>query len=428
MNKEQNKNLVVKSNHIVEASFKLSLQEQRLILLMVSMIKKNDKDFQVYQIGIDDFNKVVGLKGESGYTEAKEIIRKLRKRELIIKKPESELHINWLSSAEYFNQKGYIDLCFDPKLKPYLLNLQKKFTKYQLRNAIQLKSSYSIRLYELMKQNEFRKEKAYKIDTFRSMLGLKPDEYKLYADLKKRVIISSQKELNKKTDISFEFREKKQGRKVTEIIFKIRANRETEKVGKQKEKKKKVETKELLQPAEGLPSDDPESLFALVPVKVTNPICNLITKHFRDNGSEYVRRNIEYTNQQIRDKRRYRAYLGKSLDNDYASDWLEDMQAAQEEIQREDEKRTEAQRGYQEKREQEKTEGNSRVDQHRRLKKQLKAMPAGQIEELRTCCLENLKPFMRKRLENMPREKLTGHPSFLDYCGIVLSDISEQGA
>jgi len=419
MNKEQNK-LVVKSNHIIEASFKLSLQEQRLILLMVSMIKKNDRDFQIYRISIDDFNKVVGLKGESTYSGAKEIIRKLKKRELVIKKPESELLIDWLSSAEYFPQKGYIELCFDPKLKPYLLNLQKQFTKYQLKNAIHLKSSYSIRLYEIMKQNEFRKERAFKIETLRSMLGLKPDEYKLYADFKKRIIVSSQKELNKKTDISFEFQEKKKGRKVVEIVFKIRSNSETGKVGKQKAvPKKPLQQPPLSDQAQQAPSsDDLQSILNLVPVKITDPIRKLISDYHSSKGHDYVKRNIEYTNNQIRDKRKYRAYLGKSLANDYALDWIEDKETAEAEEKVRIKTETEKQKKNTEKRVNKKDA--KRLDLHDRMKEELKAMPAERIEELRKGCLKNATPFVRKRLEKMPVSKLVSNPSFLDYCALAV--------
>ncbi|MCP4344997.1 MAG: replication initiation protein [Desulfobacterales bacterium] len=330
-----NNELVVKSNGLIEASYRLTLQEQRLILLTASMIKKNDKDFHSYRISIEDFNNTVGVKNQAGYTETRELTKKILSRVLTIKESDGELQINWLSSAKYFDKKGFIEISFDPKLKPYLLVLREKFTQYQLQNVIRLKSSYSIRIYELLKQYEFIGERTFNLEELRRILGIEPEEYELYSNFKNRVLKPSQKEINsKKTDISFEFQEKKKGRKVAEIVFKIRSNRETV---------KKAESKKPLQQiplsAEVLPSDDLESLLSLVPVKTTAPIRTLIEKYHSSHGHDYVKRNIEYTNNQIRDKRKYRAYLGKSLANDYALEWVEEKKMISEEESAKAEKR-----------------------------------------------------------------------------------------
>ncbi len=57
------------------------------------------------------------------------------------------LKLQWLASAEYFEGSGYVELEFSQKLKPFLLQLKDRFTKYQLEYALKLKKSYSIRIY-----------------------------------------------------------------------------------------------------------------------------------------------------------------------------------------------------------------------------------------------------------------------------------------
>jgi len=165
--------IIVKSNYLIEASYRLSLQEQRLILLMVSRIKPEDKGFQVYRIAVKDFNRIVGIKGEASYQRTKELTKKLLERSLQIVKDNSTLQVSWLSSAEYFEGKGYVELSFDPKLKPYLLQLKEFFTKYRLQNVIRLKSSYSIKLYELLKQYENIGRREFTLDDLRQKFGLK---------------------------------------------------------------------------------------------------------------------------------------------------------------------------------------------------------------------------------------------------------------
>lgn len=230
MGKLNKNSLVVKSNRLVEASYKLDLQEQRIILLMASMVKREDKDFQLYRINIKDFSELIGVKNTALYTEIKQITKKIQERVLVIKEPDGrELQIGWLSSAEYFKKQGYVELEFSPKLKPYLLEIKTTYTKYQLKNIAGLKSSYSIRIYELLKQYTKIGERLFTIEEFKRILGIKPDSYKNYGDLNRRIIKKAEKELSQKTDISFTVKPKTKGNKVVKILFLIKATNNPEK-------------------------------------------------------------------------------------------------------------------------------------------------------------------------------------------------------
>ena len=241
-NISKQRDLIVKSNRLIEASYRLSTQEQRLILLMASMIKPEDKDFHTYQIKVRDFNHIVGIKGEGGYDKTKDVTRRLLERVLNIKKEKSLLQINWLSSAEYFGGKGYVELSFDPKLKPYLLQLKEFFTQYRLKDVVRLKRSYSIRIYELLKQYESIGKRSLDLSELRRVLGLQPNEYKQYGHLKSRILKPAQKELEKSTDLKFAFKEKKQGRRVSGIVFHIQNNRR-KKAAQEPEEKQDTDSK-----------------------------------------------------------------------------------------------------------------------------------------------------------------------------------------
>ena len=218
--------LIVKSNNLIEASYRLTTQEQRVILLVSSMIKADDKDFQEYYIDIKSFMNLIGVTGKSKYEEIKEITKKLRERTIVLKDLEknTETQMGWVSSFTYFNNEGYVQIMLDPKLKPFLLNLKERFTQYQRKYVIQLKSFYSIRLYELLKQYEKVKERYIELDALRKILGIKPNEYKLYGNFKNKVLKKAEAELPEKTDLKFKYKEKKQGRKVVGIYFFIEPN------------------------------------------------------------------------------------------------------------------------------------------------------------------------------------------------------------
>src|SRR5690606_6854051 len=108
--------------------------------------------------------------------------------------------------------------------RPYLLELKKQFTPFKLRNILRLRSDYSIRVYELLKQYESLKERTFSIEELRYRLHIPKDKYKLYGHLKGRVIKKTQTELAEKTDLSFTFEEKKKGNKVIGVTFFIRKN------------------------------------------------------------------------------------------------------------------------------------------------------------------------------------------------------------
>ncbi|MFZ4773736.1 MAG: replication initiation protein [Terrimicrobiaceae bacterium] len=129
------------------------------------------------------------------------------------------LNVSWLSSSEYVEGSGVVSLCFDPKLKPFLLQLKNRFTNYRIKNIVQLKSQFSIRIYELLKQYKKIGQRLFLVSDLRSILGIEDGQYKLYADFKRKVILIAQKELAKKTDISFRFEEIKIGHGVGQIRF-----------------------------------------------------------------------------------------------------------------------------------------------------------------------------------------------------------------
>ena len=56
-----NTNLVTKSNELIEARYKLTLYEQRLILLLISIIQPDDDDFIDYELHVSVFAEMFGI-------------------------------------------------------------------------------------------------------------------------------------------------------------------------------------------------------------------------------------------------------------------------------------------------------------------------------------------------------------------------------
>ena len=217
--------IVTKSNKLIACNYDLSLQEQKIILTLASMVQPQDTDFKPYIFKINEFMELLNVKDKSKYVEIPKITKVLMQKVFELKQENKILQLAWLSSAEYEKGTGTIELEFSPKLKTYMLGLQEFYTSYKLVNILSLKSKYSIRLYEILKSNLYKKCIEIEIEELKKMLYANEKSYNVYQNVKNKVIIQAQKELKNKTDISFDFTEIKTGRKVTSIKFYIKENK-----------------------------------------------------------------------------------------------------------------------------------------------------------------------------------------------------------
>jgi len=213
---------ITKSNKLIEANYKLGVVEQKVILCLASNIQPTDSDFKTYTLSIKEFTHLLGLKGTPKYTELRKITKELMQKVFEIRIDKKVIQVSWLSYVAYNESEGTIDIRFDPFLRPYLLELKREFTSYKLENVVKLKSSYAIRIYELLKQYEKIQERTFLLSDLRKVLGVE-DLYPAYGNFKQRVLIPAQKELQKKTDISFKLEEIKNGRRVAKVKFIIQA-------------------------------------------------------------------------------------------------------------------------------------------------------------------------------------------------------------
>ena len=307
MNRKKDNYLVSKSNNLIEARYRLSVQEQRLIAIMVSDIKPDDRDFKKYSYKIVDFIEWIGVEGKDYYKELRKITAKLLTRLITIKQDNILFQTSWLAGAKYHFGQGIIELSFHPDLKPYLLQLKNCFTQYALKNVLELKSKYAFRLYELLKQYQSIGRRKFSVSELRDLLGVEQGELKLWVHFKTRVLEIAKREINQKTDLEINYKTEKVGRRIEYIIFSIQAQ-DKEKIKKVDEQNKRY-----------------DELLKLVPEKYRElkTLKSAIVKYFKKKGFEYVKRNIEYAN--LKAEKNYRAYLINALKEDWSLAWWEDQ-------------------------------------------------------------------------------------------------------
>lgn len=222
--------IVTKANNLIKASYSLTLQEQKLILSLASMVSPNDADFKEYTLEIKKFMQILEIETQTKYSEIPKITKELMKKVFEIREGKEILQLSWLSSVKYKTGEGKVILKFDSSLKPYMLQLKELYTSYKLENILLLRSKYSLRIYEILKSNQFKKYWEITLVELKYILGIKEKSYDIYQNLKNRVILKAQIELKEKTDIYFEFEEIKTGRKVTSLKFIIKSNKNNKKL------------------------------------------------------------------------------------------------------------------------------------------------------------------------------------------------------
>lgn len=228
------KTLVVQSNRLIEAKYRLSVEEQKIIKILISQIQRDDKDFRDYEFRIKDLAEILGMGHKDIYRVLPKITERLMSRVLKFYNPETQtlLQASWLSSALYKKGDGTVSLRFDPYLKPLLLQLQSYFTKYELGQIMQFKGQYTIRFFELRKSflGRNKKEIIFSLKELWEMLGLRKDEYKIFRDFKNRVLEPARIELVEKTEESFSWEAVRQGRggKVVGVRFVFEGEEEKE--------------------------------------------------------------------------------------------------------------------------------------------------------------------------------------------------------
>jgi plasmid replication initiation protein len=220
--------IVRKSNDLITARHRLSVAEQRVVLLLATTVSSSDEEFKDYELKVSDFAQIFGLDAcKAIYTEVEHACETLVTKKIELSTSDRKIFAAWLSYAEYIAGSGVVKIRFDKVLKPYLLQLRGHFTQYPLSHVANFKSQYSLKLYDLLKMNSFKAKDDQIIFLFdyqelRKVLAIEKNEYKLFGHFKSRVIMPAVEEITKYTDLKINKVDYgKTGRKITNISFNV---------------------------------------------------------------------------------------------------------------------------------------------------------------------------------------------------------------
>ncbi|MCB1660482.1 MAG: replication initiation protein RepM, partial [Pseudomonadales bacterium] len=216
------KDLIVKDNALINASYNLDLVEQRLILLAILEAREKghstDKDLTVHaETYITHFN----VTPQNAYIVLKDASKSLFERRFSYQKLTAKGNIEnvlsrWVQRISYVENEALVRFRFSDDVIPLITQLEQHFTSYELEQVSNLTSIYSIRLYELLiAWRSTGKVFFIELDEFRSKLGIENNEYKRMGQFKEKVLDFAITQINTHTDITVDYEQHKAGRTIT---------------------------------------------------------------------------------------------------------------------------------------------------------------------------------------------------------------------
>ena len=250
--------LVVKNNALIDASYTLSLVEQRLIGL--ALVKANNQHQEitsdtVLTIHAGEYAEQFKVDGSVAYRALKEASERLFLRyfsytlyglefgkEYTFKRPKklrdcdipTVMKSRWVQKIGYTESEGLLHFQLTSDVVLLVANSKEYFTSYYLSQTTDFTSTYATRLFELlMKWKNVGHIPFIEIEQLRGQLGVEPKQYKIISNFKLRVLDVAVEQVNQHSDYTIKYEQHKQGRTITGFSFKF----------KQKQQPKKLDSK-----------------------------------------------------------------------------------------------------------------------------------------------------------------------------------------
>lgn len=216
----KNRNIVVHSDKITKGRSKLSLSEMKAFLATITTIDaKNDTEFKEVTLTKKEFCGDTNL----DFRTVKLVCKTLLKQVYEIENNQVWKAYPIYQMFEYDKKTDEVRFKFNDYMRPYLLELTQKFTKYQIKNIINMTSKYSIRTYQLLKDfRDIKRHIEFELEDFCDKLEV-PKSKRKWGDFQIDIMQTAIKEINELTDIRILgiFPERKRGKKVLSFSIKF---------------------------------------------------------------------------------------------------------------------------------------------------------------------------------------------------------------
>ncbi|WP_419851546.1 replication initiation protein [Actinobacillus pleuropneumoniae] len=213
--------VVVKANSLIEASYRLSIDEVRILALTIGTMdpKSNQK---VFDFTVADFvREFPEISMDNAYKQIQAAIKRIYDRSVRTEDKNRVTEFRWVSSRTYFKKEGRFRIAMTDEVMPYLTQLKGQFAQYQLKNIAYFSSVHSIRIYELITQYRSVGSREITIEELKKWLQVE-ENYSRWNNFKARVLDPAITEINERSDLLVEVEQIKRGRAIHALHFTIK--------------------------------------------------------------------------------------------------------------------------------------------------------------------------------------------------------------
>jgi plasmid replication initiation protein len=222
---------IVHHNDLIESSYKLNIDELRLLNLALTKIDSRKENIGIIEIFPNEFSDMFNLEKKNIWRNMKNSLLSIMQKPVKIRfKDEDgklkERAIAWLGSTTYFvdqSDGAKIELEFTSQISPYLFELHGNFTKLNFEYASRLNTPFSFRLYQWLVR-EHRTKRGLYYELTMTINDIKrnsqlDNSYPVWMDFKKKIIQPAIDAINQKTNLSVSYSVTKKGKKAHSLTF-----------------------------------------------------------------------------------------------------------------------------------------------------------------------------------------------------------------
>lgn len=201
---DTNNSMVVSNDFILHSISNLTLNESKLLQLIITQCRKGDKELYTFSLKAKDFAKLLDVDPHDMRKSLRTMTRHIMQEVLEIENPKTGdwLQFHWTDECQY--KTGVVTIKISDRLAPYMLDLSRDFTRIRLEELLPFKSRHASKIYQVLVANIDDRQQPHaehysivnvNMDTLRLVTNTK-DKYPRFNNFNTRVLIPAVNEIN----------------------------------------------------------------------------------------------------------------------------------------------------------------------------------------------------------------------------------------
>lgn len=233
-------NQIKTHKEFADCRYEGSVNEIKIILGLMSLIRKYNNEFRTFNFSFDGLAKYLGISHKNRKSIVREIIEGIDGKKVYL--PDGfydDLPLNerpsvpWLVRNQISESRDFVELKLNPELADLIIGpeVDTNYLTYKLAIIWKMRSTYSIKIYHLLLKHFWVRDGQVIKNSFemtiaelKKLLQIPDNVYPLPGNFKAKVINTAKQECDKYADITFNVEPKKTGKTITAYKFNIFKN------------------------------------------------------------------------------------------------------------------------------------------------------------------------------------------------------------